>query len=93
MVVALANTPTYGGGIVIAPHARLDNGKLEVCVVGAMAKARLLRLFPSVYSGRHLDLPGTVLAKRLAGREHSFGDLAPFAAGRGHQDHPVPGGS
>jgi diacylglycerol kinase (ATP) len=57
MVVSFANTPTYGGGILIAPHARLDDGKLEICVVGAMAKARLLRLFPSVYSGRHLDIP------------------------------------
>jgi diacylglycerol kinase (ATP) len=57
MVVAFANTPTYGGGILIAPRARLDDGKLEICVVGAMAKARLLRLFPAVYSGGHLDLP------------------------------------
>jgi diacylglycerol kinase (ATP) len=57
MVVAFANTPTYGGGILIAPHARLDDGKLDICVVQAMAKARLLRLFPSVYSGRHLNIP------------------------------------
>ncbi len=57
MVVAFANTPTYGGGIRIAPGARLDDGKLEVCVVEAMAKVRLLRLFPSVLSGRHLRLP------------------------------------
>jgi diacylglycerol kinase (ATP) len=57
MVVAFANTPTYGGGVKIAPTARLDDGKLEVCVVGRMAKVRLLRLFPSVYSGRHLKLP------------------------------------
>jgi diacylglycerol kinase (ATP) len=57
MLVAFANTPTYGGGIMIAPHARLDDGKLEICVVEAMAKAHLLRLFPSVYSGRHLNLP------------------------------------
>ncbi len=56
MVAAFANTPTYGGGILIAPHARLDDGKLEICVVEAMAKARLLRLFPSVFSGRHLNL-------------------------------------
>jgi diacylglycerol kinase (ATP) len=56
MVVAFADTPTYGGGILIAPHARLDDGKLEICVVGAMAKSRLLRFFPSVYSGRHLNL-------------------------------------
>ncbi len=57
MVVSFANTPTYGGGIRIAPHAQLEDGKLEICVVGAMAKARLLRLFPSVYSGRHLSIP------------------------------------
>ena len=57
MVVAFANTPTYGGGILIAPHARLDDGKLDICVVEAMAKVRLLRLFPSVYSGRHLKVP------------------------------------
>ncbi len=46
MVAAFANTPTYGGGIRIAPDARLDDGMLETCVVGAMARARLLRLFP-----------------------------------------------
>jgi diacylglycerol kinase (ATP) len=57
MEVAFANTPTYGGGILIAPHARLDDWKLEICVVEAMAKTRLLRLFPSVYSGRHLNIP------------------------------------
>lgn len=57
MVVAFANTPTYGGGIMIAPHARLDDGRLEVCVVGAMRRVRLLRLFPSVFSGRHLSVP------------------------------------
>jgi diacylglycerol kinase (ATP) len=57
MVVAFANTPTYGGGILIAPQAKLDDGKLEICVVEAMAKARLLRLFPSVFSGSHVNLP------------------------------------
>jgi diacylglycerol kinase (ATP) len=57
MLAAFANTPTYGGGIRIAPDARLDDGRLEVCVVESMAKVRLLRLFPSVFSGRHLTLP------------------------------------
>ena len=57
VVVAFANASTYGGGAKIAPEARLDDGKLDICVVGSMAKARLLRFFPSVYSGRHLSLP------------------------------------
>jgi diacylglycerol kinase (ATP) len=57
MVVAFANAPAYGAGIKIAPHARLDDGKLDICVVGNMAKVRLLRWFPSVYSGSHLSIP------------------------------------
>ena len=57
IVVAFANAPSYGGGIKIAPEARLDDGRLDVCVVGCMGKARLLRLFPSVYSGSHLSIP------------------------------------
>lgn len=57
MVVAFANAPAYGDGVTIAPHARLDDGKLDICVVGNMGKARLLRLFPSVYSGSHLSIP------------------------------------
>jgi diacylglycerol kinase (ATP) len=56
-LVAFANTPTFGGGMRIAPKARLDDGKLDICVVGSMARVRLLRLLPSVYSGRHLNLP------------------------------------
>ncbi len=57
MLVAFANTPTFGGGLRIAPGAQIDDGKLAVCVVAAMAKSRLLRLFPSVYSGSHVKLP------------------------------------
>lgn len=57
IVAAFANAPAYGGGIKIAPDAQLDDGKLDICVVAGMAKARLLRLFPSVYSGSHLHIP------------------------------------
>ena len=56
IVVAFANAPTYGDGIKIAPRARLDDGKLDICVVGDMGKLRLLRWFPSVYSGSHLRI-------------------------------------
>jgi diacylglycerol kinase (ATP) len=40
-----ANTPTYGGGMKIAPRAILDDGLLDVCVVGDVARLRLLRFF------------------------------------------------
>ena len=57
LVVAFANGPTYGGGIRIAPRATLDDGQLDICVVGDIGKARVLRLFPSVYSGSHFSIP------------------------------------
>jgi diacylglycerol kinase (ATP) len=56
LLAAFANTPLYGGGMQIAPLAQIDDGLLDVCVVGAVAPFRLLRLFPSVYSGKHLKI-------------------------------------
>jgi diacylglycerol kinase (ATP) len=54
VLAAFANTPWYGGGMHIAPRADMADGLLDACVVGAMSKAKLLRLFPSVYGGNHL---------------------------------------
>lgn len=54
MLVAFANGPTFGGGLRIAPCAQLDDGRLELCIVSAMAKFRLVWLFPSLYSGTHV---------------------------------------
>ncbi len=56
LLAAFANTPSYGGGMRIAPRAKMDDGLLDVCIVGAVAPFRLFRLFPSVYSGRHLNI-------------------------------------
>ena len=52
---SVANAPAYGGGMRIAPRAKLDDGKLDVCVVRAMPRAKLLSVFPTVYAGRHLN--------------------------------------
>jgi diacylglycerol kinase (ATP) len=56
MLAAFANTSTYGGGMKIAPHARMDDGELDVCVIGGVRPIKLACLFPTVYFGRHLSL-------------------------------------
>ena len=56
LIAAFANTPLYGGGMRVAPRAQMDDGLLDVCIVGAVRPLRLLRLFPSVYSGNHLKV-------------------------------------
>jgi diacylglycerol kinase (ATP) len=57
MLVAIANGTSYGGGITIAPHACMDDGRLDVCIVGKAAKPRVLGLLPSAYRGRHIVQP------------------------------------
>ena len=56
LVAAFANTPLYGGGMKVAPRARMDDGLLDVCVVGGLDPFRLFCLFPTVFSGRHLKV-------------------------------------
>jgi diacylglycerol kinase family enzyme len=40
----------------IAPQARLDDGLLDVCVIGGIDPFRLVCMFPTVYFGRHLGI-------------------------------------
>jgi diacylglycerol kinase (ATP) len=56
ILAAFANTSTYGGGMKIAPHARMDDGQLDVCVIGAVDPFKLACMFPTVYFGRHLRI-------------------------------------
>jgi diacylglycerol kinase (ATP) len=56
VLAAFANVSSYGGGMKIAPRARLDDGKLDICVVRNINKLKLLCLFPTIYFGRHLGV-------------------------------------
>ncbi|MGA7925032.1 MAG: diacylglycerol kinase family protein [Candidatus Sulfotelmatobacter sp.] len=56
ILAAFANTSTYGGGMKIAPHAQIDDGQLDVCVIGGVDPFKLACLFPTVYFGRHLHI-------------------------------------
>ena len=58
ILAAFANTPTYGGGMKIAPHARIDDGQLDVCVISGIDPFKLFCMFPTVYFGRHLGISG-----------------------------------
>ncbi len=56
ILAAFANTSTYGDGMRIAPRARMDDGLLDVCVIGGIDPFKLACLFPTVYFGRHLSV-------------------------------------
>ena len=56
-LAAVANGRYFGGGMHVAPAARIDDGLFDLVVFrGEGGKGRLLRKFPLLYSGRHLGL-------------------------------------
>jgi diacylglycerol kinase (ATP) len=54
MMVALANTRYFGGGMKIAPAADRADGRLELVRLEAVSRLAFLRIFPRVYAGRHV---------------------------------------
>jgi diacylglycerol kinase (ATP) len=63
MLVAVANTRSYGAGMRVCPGARPDDGLLDVLVLGALPKGEFLRIFPSVYRGRHVGHPAVTIRR------------------------------
>ena len=56
--VGVANSRAYGGGMLVAPHAELDDGLLDVAAVAAMPRWRFLtRVLPRVFDGSYLSDP------------------------------------
>ena len=78
--VTIGNNISYGGGVKMAPRARLDDGLLDVCIVPAMTKLELLRWVPAAYRGEHLAHPRMIYfqARRITlqstSRLELFGD-------------------
>lgn len=62
-LVAVGNGPQYGGGLRICPSAELDDGLLDVIVIGAVSRRRLLRVFPRLRAGGHIDEPEVTLLR------------------------------
>ena len=85
MLCAVANGPAFGGGMLIAPDAKIDDGYLDLFIVHAMSRLELLKVFPKVYSGGHVSHPAVefVRAKSL---KLSSGNMPVYSDGesRGH---------
>ena len=63
MLVAVGNGPSYGGGMRVCPDARLDDGLLDVTVLGPISKLEFLRVFPTVYKGTHVAHPAVTVRR------------------------------
>lgn len=59
IIVAVANGRYFGGGMMVAPHADISDGLLDVCMIQNVSRLKALRLLPMFITGQHLDLPIT----------------------------------
>ncbi|MFJ3441946.1 diacylglycerol kinase [Streptomyces sp. NPDC086081] len=79
-LVAVGNGSSYGGGMRICPGADLTDGLFDITVVGDCSRATLLRVFPRVYRGTHVDHPA-VTVLRAARVEIAAEDVTGYADG------------
>ena len=56
-LVAVGNGPAYAGGMRVSPAASLEDGLLDVTIVGAMSRPEFLWNFPKVFKGNHVGHP------------------------------------
>ena len=67
IMVAVANGDSYGGGMKLVPHANPSDGELDILILHTVSKWELIKVFPKIFSGRHISHPAveTITAKRI----------------------------
>ena len=61
--VAVANSGVFGGGMYLAPEAKLDDGLLDVVMVHDLPKRTYLAALPKVFTGTHVREPGVEMCQ------------------------------
>lgn len=79
-LVAVCNTRSYGGGMLICPDADPHDGLLDVVHVAPIGRLKLLRVFPKLLRGTHIGLP-QVTTTRGSEVRVSAPDLIVYADG------------
>lgn len=63
MLCAIANGPSYGGGMLVAPEATVDDGFLDLFIVHKITKLELIKVFPKVFTGQHVSHPAVEIIR------------------------------
>jgi diacylglycerol kinase (ATP) len=79
-MVAVGNTPWYGGGMKVCPAADPADGVFDVTVVGATSRLALMRTKPRLTAGTHVEHP-MVTVHRAARVELSAPGVTTYADG------------
>lgn len=70
-IALVGNVKEYGTGFPVLPHARPDDGLLDVCAMPCKSRGDLLKLFLSAAAGEHLTNEGVIYRKGKSVRVRS----------------------
>ena len=73
MLCGVANVKNFGGGMRISPQSEITDGELEVFILHKVSRAKLLQIFPKVYSGQHIQHPEVEIFKAKSVRISNAG--------------------
>jgi diacylglycerol kinase (ATP) len=88
MLVAVGNAKSYGAGMLICPDAEVDDGLVDVTVLGPVSKPAFLRAFPKVFKGTHRDHPAVTM-RRARKVSINAADVTVYADGEYVGELPV----
>jgi diacylglycerol kinase (ATP) len=90
-LIAVGNARCYAGGMKVTPGAELDDGQLDVCIVGPVSRLEFLRSFPKVFRGTHVSHPAVDMRRGRGVRIESLDPTLPIELyGSGERIGPLP---
>ena len=57
MLCVAANAQSFGGGMLIVPHAIVNDGFFDLLILHKISRPELLKVFPKVFKGNHVNHP------------------------------------
>jgi diacylglycerol kinase (ATP) len=73
-LAGVANALYAGGGMILSPDARADDGKLDVVTASSLSRAGVVRELSRIHSGGHVNNPKVRIAQGRVVRVHTFSD-------------------
>jgi diacylglycerol kinase (ATP) len=63
LMCSVANATSYGGGMLVAPDAKIDDGLFDICLLREAGRLEFLRAFPRVFKGTHVTHPKVTMLR------------------------------
>ncbi|MGK2857361.1 MAG: diacylglycerol/lipid kinase family protein [Thermoanaerobaculia bacterium] len=89
MFAVVGNGHRYGAGILIAPGAKIDDGLLDLYVIGKCSKWDLVTTLPKAYTGKHVASPFVRSARGRSMRIETATPMEVYADGEPLTSTPV----